>query len=529
MGTSISSSSSTSPTLTTKVNEAVYGKRFRRVCQGESFSVEYLTSNIAIAISIGKWLIWEDSQTHYLKFAFADHDWCLSISPSGMIQKNLGNIELGSACWSNVCNNSTRSTYYKKDGTSNADCQDVNIEDIQSRPTRGEITPMDRLVLRTMSPNGYFVNIIEIYEDVNTEPILPNTEKVPERPVLVFSLNQEPVFCINPVSLSHRFFEDPKSQSENPLNFTFTSTSNPSYLDVLYSKENIPRANAKMGIQVVNENVGMVPEYKLRSETDVIKIIDFCVTACMISPHWALSCVLDPSEMSPCTLWFAYTNDGSDSWENAATKIPTFFAAGLSLQNGDIYEGFNGDPIIQTTIGKNVSCPVGYFVTRFCGSGENADCANNGMQTTASVKNGTSPLIYGQIQCSRVDRVLPEDESKEAAALIKDSSYLMPDRKWYTIDQWYRMCPDKQFLTGACVSGKNSDCDGHRGKIECSSYSDILYPSGLGYEPGRPFATRSLQSGAAAVGLCNGGENVTDCGGIFSQLGYGFVEVGKTR
>ena len=537
MGTA-QSSTEEKKTLTSVLNQAIYAPRYGSTCKGKPFSVHDLTANgESKAIGIGRFLIWEDGQSHDLRIAFAEQDWCLAFSPSGMIQSQLGNLESGKACWSNACVSQTWCTHYTKDGTAYADCQQPNAQDLSSRPGHSEVTYTDRLIMNTVSTDGKTKYVIEIYEDVNDKLLgAPSAtgvdnSKIPKRPVLVVALNQQAIFCINPTSLNLRrsslsdleyWEKNYPSQWVHQLN----ASSNPNYLEVLYSKKNAPRAHD------TTYDVGNVPDYKSGAPDDSVVSVDPCTAACMISSHWALSCVLDPSQRSPCTLWFAYCKGGAKAWQNANTTLPDFMAAGLSLTDGNILEAFNGDPILESTVGQNVSCPNGYFVTRFCGSGGNADCGSSGMQTSAAVKNGTASAVYGQIQCKRVDRVISGPAAQDAEKIIKDPSYIEPSRTWSSSDVWDRKCPDKQFLTGVCVSGKNSDCDGHRGKIECSTYPKLAFANvgdGSSKVTGTNLTTE-VPNGMAAVGLCNGGENASDCSdNVFGTLYYGSVELADSK
>lgn len=536
MGTALSSKSE-APTFTTKVNQALYEKRFESKCKGKPFSVLDLTGNgEAKAIGIGRWLIWEDVSSGNLRFAFADQNWCLQFTPSGTIQGNLGNLRPGKACWSDVCQSTTWCTHYTKDGTNYADCQDPNIEDIKSRPGRDIVAYMDRLLINTVSVDGKSADVIEIYEDFNDKVLgnitgrsstdaryLDNPKS--ERPVLVVSLNKKTVFAINPTSFNLREYTSPglkevyKRDPSGPFH-SFNNCSNPHYLDVLYSAENTPRACDTAF------SMGLVPDYKEKGQNDRLVTVNECTAAAVISSHWAMSCVLDTSERSPCTLWFAYCKGGINEWRKADTAIPNFGAAGLSMVDGDIYEGFNGNPIIESTVGESISCPDGYFVTRFCGSGKNSDCNGGGMQNSAARNTSNKPKVYGQIECKRVDRILSEKDSKTAESMIKDSSFLTPDRKWTSIDAWDRRCLNNEFLTGVCVSGENSDCNGSRGKVECSTYPELAFVNTTTDKLSGYHLTPELPSGTAATGICNGGSDASNCSNnAFGTLYYGNVQL----
>lgn len=492
------------------------------------------------SLSLGRWIIYEDSATHQLRFAWGNRDWCLAFTPEGDIQIQMGNKLKGAACWTgDPCASSTWCTSYQepKKKTWYKACKTSSAYQIRNRETKlgaldGKMMYADRIKL-TDRLNG---KTIEVYEDYSNYNLDAQSEDASySRPQLVFAYNRKPQAVIDPTSLNERVMNKTNSEGK-PISgvgrqiHSFNNSSDPDYLAVLSFEGHNARAHD------TTYTVSSVPKvYKSPRSTDVVRTIQTCHVGLQLSPGWSMRAALDPTR--PGTLWFAYDSNKTSSSSHAYTK-----AIGIDTRQSDVIEHFDGDIVVsQKDWGQYISCPKGYAVVRFCGSGKDHNCSSGkgmGRITMAQHQAGVNPV--SQILCRNLDRI----PSGEAAAGIPEIGGRTSTSTWYMHNEWIRKCPSNSLLTGVCTSGENSDCpkvdpngsivdsnSRYRGAIQCSSYKNgSLGSVSIGTDQGRSvqgyFTSAMAPKSTAAVGVCNGGRNASDCpGNVFGKLYYANVSL----
>jgi hypothetical protein len=142
--------------------------------------------------------------------------------------------------------------------------------------------------------------------------------------------------------------------------------------------------------------------------------------------------------------------------------------------------------------GDVASCPRGYGVSQFCGSGRNKDCNGN----VGWIRCGTAFTVDGtRVTLTRGD---PRDLTE---------------------------CPEGHAIVGICFSGADSDClhygnsyrsilycDPVEGGLDSSSRSQLCAKD---RHESNDFVSTVAESGRLLTGFCNGGseQDCTQCGG----------------
>lgn len=492
------------------------------------------------SLALGRWLIYEDSTTHQLRFAWGDRKWCLAFAPDGSIQIQQGNKLEGTSCWKgDACTSSTWCTSYQdpKQKTWYRACKFPSESLVKNRDDSigviaGAVAYVDRLVVQD-SLSG---KTIELYEDYSQYSLVKQQDDVKfSRPQLVVAYDKKPVFVIDPTSLNERVMGRENAPGMRQIGIStkllhsFNNSSNPSYLGVLSTNGHQARAH---DTRVPMSSVPKV--YKpVNTTNDVVQTIQICELGLRVSKRWSMRTSLHPTR--PGVLWFAYNADDSN------VKIYSK-AIGLDALRGDVYEKFDGDIVVsQEQFGKYVTCPPGYAVVRFCGSGKDHNCSSDkgmGRLSLSQKQRGVNPV--SQILCRSLDRIV---SARAPMGVPVKSDTPAPTSTWYMHNLAVRKCPSKALLTGVCVSGENADCpkvgpngsivdlnSRYRGAIQCSSYGN-----GSGAVAVSTNQSRSVQGyytsglapkGTAAVGVCNGGRNASDCpGNVFGKMYYADVSL----
>lgn len=508
--------------------------------------------------SLGRWLIFEDPSTHQLQFAWGDRDWCLALTPAGEIKIQQGNKLKGTACWTGeACSSSTWCTSYQDPKAKNwyKSCEFPSTSQIQDREQKvgifeGRVAYTDRIVFRDPISG----DTIEVYEDYSSYNL---TKKIDDakysRPQLVFALNKKPVAAIDPTSLNDRATNRVNSEGiKGPslpgkdVYVGLSNTSNPKYLGVISFGEHQARAhNASFPLSSIPKT------YATQKDNDIVQEVTACELGLMISTRWSMRAALHPTR--PGTLWFAYN-------ANASSDAKSYTAAvGVDCKQGDVVEKFDGDVVVATDrFGKYVACPPGYGVVRFCGSGKDADCGGaTGLDRSTMSETQANSRPVGQILCRSLTRIASGGQAVGVPRIGAPTADGVPKQTstWTVHNEWVRKCPSGQLLTGVCVSGENPDCpkvsaDGtvqndrnsgtplapqaprYRGAIQCSSFgsgaSAVKVSSDQSRSVKGAHTTPPAPQGTAAVGVCNGGRNASDCpGNAFGMLYYSNVTMPK--
>lgn len=394
-----------------------------------------------------------------------------------------------------------------------------------------KFTYMDRLVI--VDPLSG--KKIELYEDYSQYNLMKKQDDAKfSRPQLVIAYDKKPIFVIDPTSLNERATGKENSRGLQMPNLghatyhSFSNSSNPHYLGVLSTEAHEARAHD------TGYSMSSVPKiYKAHKTTDQVSTVEMCALGLRVSQKWSIRTSLDPSR--PGTLWFTYSADISDT--KSYSK-----AVGLDVRRGDVYEEFDGDIVRSSEeFGHYVSCPPGYAVVRFCGSGKDHNCGgSNGLGRLSMDQQNRGVNPVAQILCRGLDRLAT---ARAPMGVPMKTGPPKITSTWSMHNEWTRKCPSNALLTGVCVSGENSDCpkagpDGSivdsnsrfRGAIQCSSYGSGSRSVKVGPDKNQnvrgSFSTPLVPKGNAAMGVCNGGRNASDCSGnVFGTLYYSNVTI----